>query len=597
MKLDRARIACKTMVARYKYPGSITIDDVQRVYENNIKKYGTLTCYLCMNPIKFLQDSLEHKISKSNGGTNNFSNLAVAHITCNNRKHCSAKVSKDYFKDWDNNKKTRLRENRIRSYWNHRDEEIKKMRDYQRKNKEVITMSRWLKKILATSAIILISCSSAYADVISVPAFSADSGVSHLNTFRTTIVDVINGNIEGGGASGAVKNIKADSVSEIEMYDDANPRLRDSEVLGIGVDTFAAGTLTQNTFVYSGGVVPDSAGLTSTITACVAYINGYRVSKAATLLTFTASMDNYVDLSQNGTCTISTVSVGATQPTVTANSARLSKVTTDGTEITAVTDLARRSLSGLVVPLTFRTGLIVSKDSTTTIRVLPGTAEINSLMVSKTSPVTLTISTAGDWAGGSSLRAASTYAYVGMDASGNLKLHTTAPAFDNYAVSATGGKKRYSTWSSTVYRILGWFYMDGAQLVENASNIKEGDVANIIQSQDTSVVAGFADTAFITNVATVNYYSSGGPLSVSTLISGDSAASLDSFETTILRGSTNIAGSGAAAGTSNAGKMLSPSARYVDYNRPQGTQAYNMSARVSGSSVTFRRRALIVEEN
>jgi len=66
--------------------GKITKGVVQRVYEDNIKRYGTLTCYLCERPIEFGQDSLEHKIPLVRGGTNLYENLAVAHLTCNSRK-------------------------------------------------------------------------------------------------------------------------------------------------------------------------------------------------------------------------------------------------------------------------------------------------------------------------------------------------------------------------------------------------------------------------------------------------------------------------------------------------------------------------------
>ena len=33
----------------------------QQVYEDNIKQYGTLTCYLCEEKIEFGLDNLEHK--------------------------------------------------------------------------------------------------------------------------------------------------------------------------------------------------------------------------------------------------------------------------------------------------------------------------------------------------------------------------------------------------------------------------------------------------------------------------------------------------------------------------------------------------------
>ena len=59
---------------------------IQEVYEDNIKKYGTLTCYLCLKPIEFGKDNLEHKIPLIRGGTNARENLDVAHKSCNSKK-------------------------------------------------------------------------------------------------------------------------------------------------------------------------------------------------------------------------------------------------------------------------------------------------------------------------------------------------------------------------------------------------------------------------------------------------------------------------------------------------------------------------------
>ena len=43
-------------------------------------------CYLCEKFIQFGQDSLEHKTPLSRGGTNEYSNLAIAHKSCNSKK-------------------------------------------------------------------------------------------------------------------------------------------------------------------------------------------------------------------------------------------------------------------------------------------------------------------------------------------------------------------------------------------------------------------------------------------------------------------------------------------------------------------------------
>ena len=65
----------------------LTKETVQRVYEDNIKKYGTLTCVLCGKPVEFKDSSLEHLTPLSRGGSNLYENLGVAHLTCNLRKY------------------------------------------------------------------------------------------------------------------------------------------------------------------------------------------------------------------------------------------------------------------------------------------------------------------------------------------------------------------------------------------------------------------------------------------------------------------------------------------------------------------------------
>jgi hypothetical protein len=66
--------------------GELTLEKIQRVYEDNIKKYGTLTCILCNKAIMFGEDSLEHLTPLSRCGSNEYDNLSVAHKICNSGK-------------------------------------------------------------------------------------------------------------------------------------------------------------------------------------------------------------------------------------------------------------------------------------------------------------------------------------------------------------------------------------------------------------------------------------------------------------------------------------------------------------------------------
>ena len=60
---------------------------IQKAYEQNIARYGTLTCYLCLEPVVFGQDSIDHKMPLTRGGDNNLGNIDIAHRLCNSRKY------------------------------------------------------------------------------------------------------------------------------------------------------------------------------------------------------------------------------------------------------------------------------------------------------------------------------------------------------------------------------------------------------------------------------------------------------------------------------------------------------------------------------
>ncbi len=76
----------KAMSVRNRSKRPISSETIQRVYEDNIKQYGTLTCYLCLKAIPFGKDSLDHNIPISRGGSNDYANLGVAHFVCNSKK-------------------------------------------------------------------------------------------------------------------------------------------------------------------------------------------------------------------------------------------------------------------------------------------------------------------------------------------------------------------------------------------------------------------------------------------------------------------------------------------------------------------------------
>ena len=75
-----------------KNAGKLTIKTIQLIYEDNIKKFGTLTCYLCEKQIQFGKDNLEHKTPLFRGGTNDYNNLAVACKICNCKKYTKTEL-------------------------------------------------------------------------------------------------------------------------------------------------------------------------------------------------------------------------------------------------------------------------------------------------------------------------------------------------------------------------------------------------------------------------------------------------------------------------------------------------------------------------
>jgi len=76
-RIQQRRLAVK------KGGGPLFLKEIQFIYEENIKKFGTLTCVYCLKKLSFGEDSLEHIIPLSRGGTNKRDNLSIACLSCN----------------------------------------------------------------------------------------------------------------------------------------------------------------------------------------------------------------------------------------------------------------------------------------------------------------------------------------------------------------------------------------------------------------------------------------------------------------------------------------------------------------------------------
>ena len=428
----------------------------------------------------------------------------------------------------------------------------------------------------------------AHAGTISISPFISgnDVTIARLETQRTTLSNVINGNIES-------VNILDGTLASPDFAQSVSPVTRWDESF--------------NNFTVTGMLPPTSANLSATTTAGTSYVDGYRVVIGSTAKTYTASKDTYKYVHSGGYYVYQEVSNGGTQPSDPANTLLLAKVVTSGSAVTSVTDMRTLGItltsSVNIVPLDFRTGMNVSRDSVSTITVQPGSCEVDSTRLAKTALTTLTISTASDWAGGSSLRATSTYGYVGIDLSGNLKLHTTAPTHADYDVTLTAGKKRYATWSGTVYRILGWFYMNASGSGElnayEVGNIKESDVHNSNFLNNYSQVSTTATAYADDTPALAHIYTSGGPLVAEYSVGlGNSGAGDWTFITVSVDGAGIQGTDRAQVGQASTGTGLAIGAVSIYQNNylVQGTHTVQGKFRVNASTGYINQRTVRVEE-
>ena len=179
-----------------------------------------------------------------------------------------------------------------------------------------------MKKLLVFLSILFLT-GNLYAATVSFDQLAASSDLTHTkyNADLDKIYQDHNSNVQSS-------NIAADTVAESDMADDANPRLRTFE--GAACEKVYEGLLSSTT----------SGTLVGSIPAGTAYPLGYRVVKAsATPKTFTASKWTFVDIDINGNFQYSEVAIGAATPSVATNSIRISRVSSDGTQVPHVQDL------------------------------------------------------------------------------------------------------------------------------------------------------------------------------------------------------------------------------------------------------------------
>lgn len=327
----------------------------------------------------------------------------------------------------------------------------------------------------------------AFADVVSLSSNYVEGQAdvtSKLNDDRQKLVDGVN-NVRGvyAGSVQSAGQIKADTIGEENMADDANPRVRTSEGASCP-DLVYTGLLPSTT----------SGTLVGSVPSGVAYPDGYRIEKSgSTAKTFAADKWTYGYLLTSGSLSYQEQTIGGSRPSDPANSAPLFRASTNSTEVIAVQDLRKTSCSsgpfsaiadaageatladlfsnGTPVKTDgnegFLQGLAVSWASHTTFTVSPGAAYINGKYRVLTDAVTVTQS-ADDPASGSS----------GVD--------TSVSSSTRYNIFAVADKESDEVLSIT--------YSSGASPagVTNARKIGEisTDGSSLFSSHSTNTVNG-----------------------------------------------------------------------------------------------------------
>lgn len=351
-----------------------------------------------------------------------------------------------------------------------------------------------MKRLLAFMLITMLFCTPTYAGTITYTTLSSDAGISysHFNDSFSAIYNEFNGSVESA-------NIADDTLAEADFADAINPRVRDNEQIG--------------SFTYSGHLPVTSTDLTSNISAGTSYVNGYRVVTNATSKTYTASKDTYVYIDINGAFQYQEVANGASQPSDPSNSLLLALVVTDSDNITTVTDKRQTTPPSLRIYQDFKTGLVISRDSSdiNTVTIDRGQIDFGSSVTSglrrNTSSVSVDFDTSGRGGLDTGSQAANTYYYI------------HAVADDDNTTGYEGIASTSSTDASGVTgeRLVGWIYSNSTTALSvdacGANKEQGGDAPNLAWASKSEFSQAVAVTT-LTPVYLMKFYSSGRPVRI-----------------------------------------------------------------------------------
>lgn len=426
----------------------------------------------------------------------------------------------------------------------------------------------------------------AYGGTISIAPFISgnDVTINALETMRSTIQNWANGNVEGGTnikAGSLVSQDFANSVSIVKFRDEA-----------------------FSDFTYSGMLPATDSDLTSDISAGVSYVNGVRIENTAQSHTYTASRDTYVYIGAGGSYSFSEVALGASAPTTPANSLLLAKVITSGAAITTVTDLRTLSIQITATtsnfPMDYRVGAYVSRDSTTTFHVEPGSVAIGTTIYTTTADSsTKNIATGSNWIEGSFPSGTVTkmfiYAYNNTGSQFDFKFSSADPVYSDTS-SNNGGILRYYTTGGVTYRAIGWGFLsaDTVQSYEFSNFPDPGADSAVSRFSTTSTTVDDASYGADLNNAEINFYSSGRPVIISYQGSGTMSTGLNLDSIITVNGSQLSDSEVLQGGTGNVrSTALIPAYRGTF---PQGVHRIKVQQKVNTGNFTAVNRTLTIRQ-